>query len=135
MFAYKDMGSSIDVWGSDEHRFMFAVCWEHAVNDKCFCVTVSIATKANPWNGKTLKPESVRSQLESSLQRLQTDCVDLFYLHIPDRQNPIQDTLKACNELHKEINEWDDLYDLCVAETFPVTWPVFTTYFQHCFLS
>ncbi|KAJ4926785.1 hypothetical protein JOQ06_014531 [Pogonophryne albipinna] len=64
--------------------------------------TVSIATKANPWNGKTLKPESVRSQLESSLQRLQTDCVDLFYLHIPDRQNPIQDTLKACNELHKE---------------------------------
>ncbi|XP_029357266.1 aflatoxin B1 aldehyde reductase member 3 [Echeneis naucrates] len=64
--------------------------------------TVSIATKANPWDGKTLKPESVRSQLETSLQRLQTDCVDLFYLHAPDHQNPIQDTLKACNELHKE---------------------------------
>uniref|UniRef100_A0A3Q3WX83 NADP-dependent oxidoreductase domain-containing protein n=1 Tax=Mola mola TaxID=94237 RepID=A0A3Q3WX83_MOLML len=64
--------------------------------------TVSIATKANPWNGKTLKPESVRSQLETSLQRLQTDRVDLFYLHAPDHQNPIQDTLRACNELHKE---------------------------------
>lgn len=64
--------------------------------------TVSIATKANPWEGKTLKPESVRSQLETSLQRLQTDCVDLFYLHAPDHQNPIQDTLRACNELHKE---------------------------------
>ncbi|KAK5872666.1 hypothetical protein PBY51_013345 [Eleginops maclovinus] len=64
--------------------------------------TVSIATKADPWNGKTLKPDSVCSQLESSLQRLQTECVDLFYLHIPDCQNPIQDTLKACNELHKE---------------------------------
>ncbi|KAG7244760.1 hypothetical protein INR49_029779 [Caranx melampygus] len=64
--------------------------------------TVSIATKANPWDGKTLKPESVRSQLETSLQRLQTDCVDLFYLHAPDHQNPIQDTLRACNELHKE---------------------------------
>uniref|UniRef100_A0A3P9LCN3 Aldo-keto reductase family 7, member A3 (aflatoxin aldehyde reductase) n=1 Tax=Oryzias latipes TaxID=8090 RepID=A0A3P9LCN3_ORYLA len=63
---------------------------------------VSIATKANPWDGKTLKPESVRSQLETSLQRLRTDCVDLFYLHAPDHQNPIQDTLRACNELHKE---------------------------------
>ncbi|XP_054639943.1 aflatoxin B1 aldehyde reductase member 3 [Dunckerocampus dactyliophorus] len=64
--------------------------------------TVSIATKANPWEGKTLKPESVRSQLETSLQRLQTDSVDLFYLHAPDHQNPIVDTLRACNELHKE---------------------------------
>ncbi|KAM6927329.1 aflatoxin B1 aldehyde reductase member 3 [Xenentodon cancila] len=64
--------------------------------------TVRIATKANPWDGKTLKPESVRSQLQSSLQRLQTDSVDLFYLHAPDHQNPIQDTLRACNELHKE---------------------------------
>lgn len=69
----------------------------------CVHVTVSIATKANPWDGKTLKPESVRSQLETSLQRLQTDCVDLFYLHAPDHQNPIQDTLRACNELHKEV--------------------------------
>lgn len=64
--------------------------------------TVSIATKANPWDGKTLKPESVRAQLETSLQRLQTDCVDLFYLHAPDHQTPVQDTLRACHELYKE---------------------------------
>jgi len=64
--------------------------------------TVNIATKANPWDGKTLKPESVRSQLETSLKRLNTDSVDMFYLHAPDHQNPIQDTLRACNELHKE---------------------------------
>lgn len=64
--------------------------------------TVSIATKANPWDGKTLKPESVRSQLETSLQRLKVDNVDLFYLHAPDHQTPIEDTLRACNELYKE---------------------------------
>lgn len=68
-------------------------------------VTVSLATKANPWDGKTLKPESVRAQLETSLQRLQTDCVDLFYLHAPDHQNPIEDTLRACNQLHKEVKK------------------------------
>ncbi|XP_026077515.1 aflatoxin B1 aldehyde reductase member 4-like isoform X1 [Carassius auratus] len=64
--------------------------------------TVRIATKANPWEGKTLKPESVRNQLETSLKRLRTQCVDLFYLHAPDHQNPIQDTLQACNELREE---------------------------------
>ncbi|XP_047203367.1 aflatoxin B1 aldehyde reductase member 3 [Girardinichthys multiradiatus] len=75
---------------------------EAIVGDMHLPKTVSIATKANPWDGKTLKPESVRSQLETSLQRLKTDCVDLFYLHAPDHQNPIQDTLRACNELHNE---------------------------------
>ncbi|XP_028303427.1 aflatoxin B1 aldehyde reductase member 3 [Gouania willdenowi] len=75
---------------------------EAIIGDMGLPKTVSIATKANPWEGKTLKPESVRSQLETSLHRLQTDSVDLFYLHAPDHQNPIQDTLKACNELHKE---------------------------------
>lgn len=66
-------------------------------------LSVSIATKANPWDGKTLKPESVRSQLETSLKRLKADCVDLFYLHAPDHQTPIQDTLRACDQLHKEV--------------------------------
>uniref|UniRef100_A0A3Q3QEB9 NADP-dependent oxidoreductase domain-containing protein n=1 Tax=Monopterus albus TaxID=43700 RepID=A0A3Q3QEB9_MONAL len=75
---------------------------ETVIGDMNLPKTVRIATKANPWNGKTLKPESVRSQLETSLQNLRTDCVDLFYLHAPDHQTPIQDTLKACNDLHKE---------------------------------
>lgn len=75
---------------------------EAVIGDMKLDKTVSIATKANPWEGKTLKPDSVRAQLDTSLQRLQTDSVDLFYLHAPDHNNPIQDTLQACNQLHKE---------------------------------
>ncbi|XP_072465207.1 aflatoxin B1 aldehyde reductase member 2-like isoform X2 [Notamacropus eugenii] len=63
---------------------------------------VKIATKANPLEGKTLKASSVRSQLEESLKRLQCPRVDLFYLHLPDRDTPLEETLQACNELHKE---------------------------------
>uniref|UniRef100_A0A8C4A7Q3 NADP-dependent oxidoreductase domain-containing protein n=1 Tax=Denticeps clupeoides TaxID=299321 RepID=A0A8C4A7Q3_9TELE len=63
---------------------------------------VRIATKANPWDGKTLKPDSVRSQLETSLKRLRRQSADIFYLHAPDHQNPVQETLRACNELHTE---------------------------------
>uniref|UniRef100_A0A8D0E0A8 Aldo-keto reductase family 7 like/pseudo n=1 Tax=Salvator merianae TaxID=96440 RepID=A0A8D0E0A8_SALMN len=63
---------------------------------------VKVATKANPWSGNTLKASGVRSQLETSLQRLQMKSVDLFYLHAPDHETPIEETLKACDELHKE---------------------------------
>ncbi|KAF6107412.1 aldo-keto reductase family 7 member A2 [Phyllostomus discolor] len=63
---------------------------------------VKIATKANPWDGKSLKPDSLRSQLETSLKRLQCPKVDLFYLHAPDHGTPVEDTLRACHQLHQE---------------------------------
>ncbi|NXU93095.1 ARK74 reductase, partial [Xiphorhynchus elegans] len=63
---------------------------------------VEVATKANPWDGKTLKAESVRSQLDTSLERLKRSSVELFYLHAPDHGTPVEETLRACNELHKE---------------------------------
>ncbi|XP_003413177.2 aflatoxin B1 aldehyde reductase member 4 [Loxodonta africana] len=63
---------------------------------------VKIATKANPFFGKSLKPDSLRSQLETSLKRLQCTQVDLFYLHLPDHSTPVEETLRACHQLHQE---------------------------------
>ncbi|XP_066231345.1 aflatoxin B1 aldehyde reductase member 2 [Saccopteryx leptura] len=63
---------------------------------------VKIATKANPWDGKSLKPDSLRAQLETSLKRLQCPQVDQFYLHAPDHGTPVEDTLRACHQLHQE---------------------------------
>lgn len=63
---------------------------------------VKIATKANPWQGNSLKPDSLRAQLESSLKRLQCPHVDLFYLHAPDHGTPVEETLRACHQLHQE---------------------------------
>ncbi|NXA41815.1 ARK74 reductase, partial [Eudromia elegans] len=63
---------------------------------------VEVATKANPWEGNTLKPESLRLQLEASLERLGRKSVELFYLHAPDHGTPVEETLRACNELHEE---------------------------------
>jgi len=60
-----------------------------------------IATKAHPTKDEGLRPECVRRQLQTSLERLNTDHVDLFYLHSPDLTTPIQDTLEACWELHQ----------------------------------
>jgi len=54
----------------------------------------NIATKVNPLEGG-LKPESVDHQLTTSLNRMGVDNVDLVYLHQPDLDTPISQTLEA----------------------------------------
>lgn len=44
-------------------------------------------------------PELVRRSLEESLERLRTDCVDLYYLHRPDPDTPVGETLAALDEV------------------------------------
>jgi len=60
-----------------------------------------IATKVNPRPGG-FTPENIRKQFDTSLARLKLQHVDLLYLHVPDHNNPILETLKTINELHKE---------------------------------
>lgn len=40
--------------------------------------------------------------VEASLERLQTDCLDILYLHRPDRTAPIDETLDACDLLVRQ---------------------------------
>jgi aryl-alcohol dehydrogenase-like predicted oxidoreductase len=47
-------------------------------------------------------PEYVRRALDASLERLQTDHVDLYYMHEPDPTTPIGATLNALGELVAE---------------------------------
>jgi aryl-alcohol dehydrogenase-like predicted oxidoreductase len=44
----------------------------------------------------------IRAALAGSLERLQTDYVDLYYYHAPDRVTPIAETLDALHELVEE---------------------------------
>ena len=59
-----------------------------------------IAGKANPNEPGGLTPASVERQLRTSLERLRADALDLFYLHMPDLDTPIEDTLAAVAEQH-----------------------------------
>ncbi|KAL8766914.1 MAG: hypothetical protein Q9194_006134 [Teloschistes cf. exilis] len=63
---------------------------------------LTLATKSYPRQPGTHKPAVLREQLETSLKELGTDCVDIFYLHAPDRSVPFAETLEAVNTFHKE---------------------------------
>jgi methylglyoxal reductase len=49
-----------------------------------------------------LGPESIRYELEQSLRRLQTDYIDLYLVHFPDKTTPVSDTMGALTALKDE---------------------------------
>src|SRR6476660_9114490 len=47
------------------------------------------------------RPEYIRQALDASLQRLQVEIIDLYQIHRPDPNTPIEDTMQALNEAVK----------------------------------
>ncbi len=50
--------------------------------------------KNGSWTDHDLRPQTIRRQLEESLFRLQTDYIDLYQIHYPDPQVPLEDALE-----------------------------------------
>lgn len=63
---------------------------------------IFIASKANPWNDQGLQPAQVQKQIDESLQRLNTEYLDLLYLHSPDLETPVEQTLEVCFEAYQK---------------------------------
>lgn len=49
----------------------------------------------------THKRDDLKPALQESLDALQTDKVDMWYLHAPDHETPYAETLEAVNDLYK----------------------------------
>jgi len=48
------------------------------------------------------RPQTIKEQMDLSLRRLRTDCVDILYLHRWDKKIPIEDSVGAMGDLVRE---------------------------------
>jgi aryl-alcohol dehydrogenase-like predicted oxidoreductase len=90
-----------------------------------------LATKVSNKAGdapdqKGLSRASIRRGIEESLKRLDTDYLDIYYMHLPDPSTPIEETLDAMYELvtegkvrhvaHSNYASWQVAEMHCIAE-------------------
>lgn len=71
----------------------------HAQRDKWVLESkVCNATSADP-NDNGLSRRHIIKAVEDSLVRLNTDYIDVYYLHRPDHRTPLEETMEAMNSL------------------------------------
>jgi aryl-alcohol dehydrogenase-like predicted oxidoreductase len=62
---------------------------------------IVLATKVGGGRGayRNLRPDTIEREAHASLDRLQTDRIDLYYAHFDDEEAPLEDTLRAFDAL------------------------------------
>ena len=78
------------IWHEEKGDFYFASDDKHPTDDGRIKVY------------KCLSPETIRYEVERSLSRLGTDCIDLFQTHWPSSTTPIADTMETLMKLKDE---------------------------------
>jgi len=61
--------------------------------------TKAFAAMGPGANDRGLSARNLIAACDASLKRLQTDWIDLYYLHLPDRTVPLDETLRAMEDL------------------------------------
>src|SRR5215203_5312745 len=64
---------------------------------------VVVATKGG-WGAGNGRPDVLRAEIEESLRRLRTETIALYYLHRPDPETPLDESLGAIKE-HQEAGQ------------------------------
>ena len=60
---------------------------------------IQLVTKVHPSQPNGLSPDGIRAQLAASLEALQVSKVDVLYLHQPDTENALTNSLECVNAL------------------------------------
>lgn len=90
------LGGGLDTVGRTEEilgRWLAGRRHEFVVATKCFG-----AMSARPWD-RGLSRKHILDAIEGSLRRLRTDYVDLYQCHAPDDDTPIDETLRAFDDV------------------------------------
>src|SRR5216684_3482349 len=90
------IGGNLDTVGRTEEilgRWLQGRRQDFVIATKCFG-----AMSARPWD-QGLSRKHILDAIEGSLRRLRTDYVDLYQIHHPDPQTPMDETLRALDDV------------------------------------
>jgi aryl-alcohol dehydrogenase-like predicted oxidoreductase len=72
---------------------------DFALRDEVVLATKVYAPVRPGSNGRGLSRKAILSEVDKSLQRLCTDYIDLYQIHLFDKQTPLEETLSALNDV------------------------------------
>src|SRR5215470_7510593 len=76
--------------------------WLKGKRDKIVLATKCWGAMGRRANEQGLSRKHIFDAVEGSLRRLQTDHVDLYQVHAPDPNTPLDETLSALNDLVRQ---------------------------------
>ncbi|RDW95193.1 hypothetical protein BP5796_00956 [Coleophoma crateriformis] len=101
-FGHREIDTAIVYGKGSSEQYLGQLHWQER--------GLVLATKFSPRTDLGLGPDvktthspaHLRLALKKSLESLQTNQVDMWYLHAPDRSTPYEDTLREVNNLYQE---------------------------------
>jgi aflatoxin B1 aldehyde reductase len=99
-YGHNEVDTAIVYGGGSSEQYLGQLHWQ----DRGIVMDTKVSPRTNLGPGITTshRPEHLREALKRSLASLQTDKVDMWYLHAPDRSTPYEDTLREVNNLYKQ---------------------------------
>ncbi len=95
------LGGDLSVAGESE-RIVGHWLRERAAREKIALATKCRGAMGTGANDQGLSRKHVIRACEDSLRRLQTDYIDLYQVHSPDPETPIEETLRALDDLVRD---------------------------------
>jgi voltage-dependent potassium channel beta subunit len=114
-----------DIYGRGEAEKQMGAILKQYPRHKLVISTKVFWPMSDDVNDRGLSRKHIMESIEKSLQRLQTDYVDIYFCHRPDPETPIRETAQTMHDLIEQgkvlywgTSEWEawqiaEAYELC----------------------
>ncbi|KAJ7124547.1 Aldo/keto reductase [Mycena epipterygia] len=94
--GHREIDTAIAYCGGTSEEYLGKINWQEKG------ILMETKLYPHPMMKTSHSPEDLRKFLMVQLKSLNTDKLEMWYLHGPDRSVPYEETLKAVNDLYKE---------------------------------